>query len=147
MASTIGTQGSGATVRQAAADRTDTSGTGWVLFAGTMIALIGIINFIYGIAAIDNSRFYVGDASYVFSDLNTWGWFLLAVGIVQVAAGVGIWAGSNLARWIGIASAGVNALIQMFILPAYPLWALAVFAIDVLILYGLIAHGRRSAFD
>ena len=144
MASTIGTPGSGTAVRRAAAEQ-DETGPGWVLFAGTMIALIGVINFIYGIAAIDDSRFFVGDASFVISDLNTWGWFLLLVGIVQVAAGVGIWAGSNVARWIGIGSAGFNALIQMFILPAYPLWALAVFAIDVLILYGLLAHGRRSA--
>ena len=61
-------------------------------------------------------------------------------------AGLGIYAGSEAARWVGIASAAINALIQMFILPAYPLWALAVFAIDILILYGLIAYGgRRTA--
>jgi hypothetical protein len=145
MASTVGAGGSARTARAAASDRVDSSGTGWVLFAGLMIALIGVLNFVYGIAAIDDSRFYVGDASFVFSDLNTWGWFLLIVGIVQVAAGLGIWAGSGVAQWIGIASAAVNALIQMFILPAFPLWALAVFAIDVLILYGLLAHGRRAA--
>jgi hypothetical protein len=144
MASTVGSGPT--TARAASRDRAvDSPGSGWVTFAGTMIVLIGVINFIYGIAAIDNSRFYAADATYILSDLNTWGWFLLAVAITQVAAGVGIWMGSNAARWIGILSVSVNAIIQMFIIPAYPLWALTVFAIDVLILYGLIAHGRRAA--
>src|SRR5688572_29331934 len=78
MASSVGS-GPTTTARAAARDRSteaDDSGTGWVLFAGSMIALVGLINFIYGIAAIDNSQFYVGDAEFVISDLNTWGWFL-----------------------------------------------------------------------
>jgi hypothetical protein len=37
----------------------------------------------YGIAAIDNAHFYVANARYVFGDLNTWGWFLLALGVAQ----------------------------------------------------------------
>ena len=142
MASTVGSGPTSA--RATARDReVDSAGSGWVTFAGTMIVLIGVINFIYGIAAIDNSRFYVADATYILSDLNTWGWFLLAVSITQVSAGVGIFMGSNLARWIGIVSVSINAIIQMFIIPAFPLWALTVFAIDVLILYGLIAYGGR----
>ena len=149
MASTVGTPGAASTGRAGARERhaESSSGYGWVLFAGAMIALIGVLNFIYGIAAIDNSRFYASDVTYVISDLNTWGWFLLVVGIVQIASGVAIWAGSSVGRWIGIASAGVNALIQMFVLPAFPLWAITVFAIDVLILYGLIAYGGRRRAD
>ena len=143
MASTVGTGGPATTARAAARDRDSSAGAGWVLFAGSMIALVGVIKFIYGIAAIDDSRIYAADATFVLSGLNTWGWFLLVVGIVQVAAGVGIWTGSSLARWVGIVSAAVNAIVQMFIIPAFPLWALAVFAIDVLILYGLIAYGGR----
>lgn len=144
MASTVG---SGPTTARATArerDVADEAGAGWVLFSGAMIFLVGLINFVYGIAAIDNSQFYVGNAEYVVSDLNTWGWFLLVVAIVQVAAGVGIWMGSGLAVWIGIVSASINALIQMLIIPAYPLWAITVFAIDVLIIYGLLAYGRRT---
>ena len=144
MASTVGS-GPTSTARAAARDRgteVDYSGTGWVLFAGSMIALVGLINFIYGIAAIDNSQFYVRGAEFVISDLNTWGWFLLVVAVIQVAAGIGIWVGSGLAIWIGIISASINAFIQLLIIPAYPLWALAVLAIDILIIYGLLAHGK-----
>ena len=143
MASNVESEGA-TSARPRERDHDAGSGAGWVLFAGLMIALIGCLNIAYGIAAIDDSRFYVADATFVISNLNTWGWFLLVVGITQLAAGIGIWSGSSLARWIGIASASINAIIQMFILPAYPLWALAVFAVDVLILYGLIAHGRRA---
>jgi hypothetical protein len=131
-----------ATARASETART-TADTGWVLFAASMIGLIGVLNVCYGIAAIDDSRVYRGDTQYVIGELATWGWFLVVVGAVQFGAGIAIWAGSPVARWIGIASAAVNALVQMFILPAFPAWAIAVFAIDVLILYGLIAHWRR----
>jgi hypothetical protein len=65
-------------------------GQGWVLFAGIMILVVGLMNVIYGIAAIDNSTFFVQDARYVvLNDLNTWGWILLVVGIVQLVAACG----------------------------------------------------------
>src|SRR4051794_32900779 len=86
-----------APVRQARAESYDTEdrGYGWVLFAGTMIALVGTLNVIYGIAAISNSRFFVRDVTYVFSELNTWGWVLLCIGTVQFLAAFAIWAGSE----------------------------------------------------
>ena len=144
MASTVGSGPPTARATARERDVVDDAGSGWVFFSGAMIFLVGLINFVYGIAAIDNSQFYVRGAEFVISDLNTWGWFLVVVAVVQVAAGVGIWMGSGLAVWVGIVSASVNALIQMLILPAYPLWAIAVFAIDVLIIYGLLAYGRRQ---
>jgi hypothetical protein len=118
-------------------------GHGWVTFAGVMILIAGILNVIYGIAAIDNSSFYVGDARYILSDLNTWGWILLVVGAVQVIAAFAIWRGSEFGRWIGIGSASVNAIVQLLFIAAFPLAALAVFAIDILIIYGLVAYGGR----
>src|SRR3954471_5522440 len=123
-------------------------GYGWVVFAGTMLALVGTLNFIYGIAAVSNSKFYVRDVTYVISDLNTWGWFLLALGAIQLIAAFGIWTGSELAKWIGILSAGGNAIIQMLVLPGYPFLSLTLFTLDILVIYGLVAHGGRKArFD
>lgn len=128
-----------------APDRYDEEGTGWLAFAGIMIGIAGIMNIIYGIAAIDSANFYVNNAKYVVSDLNTWGWVMLVIGAVQFAAAFGIFAGSTWGRWIGIASASVNAMFQLFFLPSYPLLSLALFAIDILIVYGLVAHGGRRA--
>ena len=60
---------------------TNTRGEGWVAFAGIMILLAGVLNVIYGIAAIDGSAFFTDEGRYViFTDLNTWGWFILIVG-------------------------------------------------------------------
>jgi hypothetical protein len=119
-------------------------GYGWVLFAGTMLLIVGTLNVVYGIAAISDSKFYVRDAQFVISNLNTWGWFLVVVGAVQAVSALGIWAQAAGARWVGIISAGANAIIQMLAISAYPFLAISLFAIDILIIYGLLAHGRAT---
>jgi hypothetical protein len=119
-------------------------GYGWLMFAGTMLALAGTLNFIEGIAAVSKSHFFVGNAQYVFGDLNTWGWVVLCIGVIQGAAGVGILFRNQLARWVGIAAAGLNALAQLLFIQGYPFWSLALFSIDLLIIYGLVAYGGRS---
>jgi putative flippase GtrA len=116
---------------------------GWVMFAGTMLAIVSILNVVYGIAAIGNANFYVGNAQYVFSDLNTWGWVMVVLGAIQFTGACALFVGSAYGRWIGIASAGGNAIAQLLWIPAYPLLSIALFTIDVLVLYGLIAHGGR----
>jgi hypothetical protein len=123
----------------------DDVGGGWLLFAGVMLMIVGIMNFIGGIAAIDDANVYVGDAQFVFSDLATWGWVILITGTVQVLAAFGIWAGNELARWLGVGFASLNALAQLLLMPAFPLWSLSLFAVDILIIYGLIAYGGRQA--
>jgi hypothetical protein len=143
------TTSGGATSAQAS-DRYEAEGGGygWVVFAGTMLALVGTLNFIYGIAAVSNSKFFVRDVTYVISDLNTWGWFLLILGAIQFIAAFGIFTGSELAKWIGILSAVGNAIVQMLALPGYPFLSLAIFTIDILVIYGLVAHGgRKVALD
>jgi hypothetical protein len=140
MSSTVGA-GSG-TGRQADRTTSGGGGYGWVIFAGSMLAIVGTLNTIYGIAAISNSKFFVRDVTYVISDLNTWGWVLLCIGVVQLVSAFGIWGQVAGARWVGILSAGGNAIIQMLILPAYPFLALALFSIDILVIYGLLAYGR-----
>ena len=98
-------------------------------------------------AAIDNSRFFVQDTTYIFSNLNTWGWIILIIGALQLAAAFSIWAGGSFGRWFGIAAATVNAIAALLSIPAYPFWSLAIFAVDVLVIYGLSTYGgdRRIA--
>ena len=64
------------------------AGVGWVLFAGIMILIAGTLNVIWGIAAIGNSKFFTENATYILSGLNTWGWIVLVIGLVQFFAGV-----------------------------------------------------------
>jgi hypothetical protein len=121
-------------------------GTGWLVFAGIMMLIVGVLNVIYGIAAIDSSSFYVQDAQYVISDLNTLGWVVLVVGVVQLCAAFGIWRGGQIGRWIGIATASCNAILQLLFIASYPFLSLALFAVNLLVIYGLVAYGgRRNA--
>jgi hypothetical protein len=73
----------------------ETSPTDWLLFAGIMLALAGILNVIYGIAAIGDSSFFVNDTKYILSDLNTWGWIMLGLGALQIGAAMSTWKGGS----------------------------------------------------
>jgi hypothetical protein len=127
---------------RAAADRLDAGG-GWLTFAGILLMIVGIMNFIGGIAAIDDANFWVGDARFMFSDLNTYGWVITILGSVQVLVALGIWARNSFARWMGVLFASLNAIAQLLMIQAYPFWSLAVFSLDILIIYGLITYGGR----
>jgi hypothetical protein len=116
-------------------------GSGWVLFAGIMIVTIGVLNTIYGIAAIGDSKFFVADQKYILSGLHTWGWVMLILGVLQIVAAFSIWSGASFGRWFGIAVAVLNAIASFLALPAYPFWSLAVMTLDVLVIYGLAAYG------
>jgi hypothetical protein len=120
-------------------------GDGWMFFAGVMIMIVGFLNVIYGIAAIDDSTFFTGDNRFViFDSLNTWGWFFLIVGILQLFASFSIWNRNPYGRVIGIATASVNAMILLFTVNAFPFAAFMVFLVDVMIIYGLVVYGGRD---
>jgi hypothetical protein len=119
-------------------------GDGWVLFAGVMLLMVGCLNLIDGIAAVSNSKFFTANATYIISNLNTLGWVLIVLGTIQVLSSFGIWAKTPGVRWIGVTVAGLNAIAQLVFIPAYPFWSLALFTMDILIIYGLIAHGSRA---
>ncbi len=118
-------------------------GTGWVTFAGVMLLVLGTINFIEGIAAISNAHFFVANANYVISGLNTWGWVALCIGVIQWAIGLGVFARNQFSRWAGVFILALNSIAQLLMMPAYPFWSLCVFAIDILAIYGLIAYGQH----
>jgi hypothetical protein len=116
-------------------------GHGWVLFAGIMLMTLAVLNVIYGIAAIGDSHFFVHNTHYVFGSLNSWGWVTLLVGVFQGFAALSIWAGGRFGQWVGIGIACLSAIAALLSIPAYPFWSLAIFAVDVLIVYGLVAYG------
>ena len=77
-------------------------------------------------------------------DLRAWGWVVLILGLVQVLASIGVLAGNQAAHWFGVAVIGLNAIGQMFFIPAYPFWSLMIIAVDVVALWGLRAYGNRE---
>ena len=124
-------------------------GQGFVTFAGVMIMIAGVLNTIYGIAAIDKATFFTQNAKYVFADLRTFGWFVLVLGVIQIFAALSIWSGTSWGRWFGVASAGVNMILQMLWIPSAPFLALTILVLDILAIYGLLVYGgrRRAAIE
>jgi len=112
-----------------------------VLFAAILLGLSSIWNLFDGIAAIAGAHVYASNANYVFSNLNTWGWIVVFLGLLQAFAALALLSGSEFARWIGIVSAGLNAIGQLMFAPSYPVWSLAMFSVDILIIYGLAVYG------
>jgi uncharacterized membrane protein (DUF2068 family) len=120
-----------------------TQGAGWLTFAGIMVMLAGVLNVIWGIAAIDSANFFVEEERFIISDLNTWGWIILIIGAIQLFAAFSIWSGGQFGRWIGILGASLSAIGALLSIPGYPFWSLAVFGIDLLIIYGLTVYGGQ----
>jgi hypothetical protein len=125
-------------------DSYDVAGSGWLTFAATLLGLAGTFNIIDGIVGLSKSKFFTANATYVFSDLRTWSWIILFLGVLQLVAAFTLFGGSELARWFGIISASLNAIGQLMAAPGYPLWSLTMFSIDIVIIYALAVYaGHR----
>ena len=115
--------------------------TGWVIFAGVMMLLIGFLNFFYGLAAVLNDDVVVvGGQGAIIADLTTWGWVTMIIAVILVLTGGGLLTGAEWARWVGVFVVAVNAIEQVWIFPAAPLWAFIVILLDVVIIYNLTAR-------
>ena len=83
--------------------------TGWWIFAGILLTIAGVLNIIWGIAAIAESHFFTATgAHYVFSNLKTWGWITLILGVLELFAGFSLFAGGSYGRWFGMIAAGLR---------------------------------------
>jgi len=118
--------------------------SGWVTFAGVMLLIAGALNVIYGIAAIGDSKFFINDSKYILSNLNTWGWITLVIGVIQVLAAFSLWSGNLYGRIIAIGATGLGAIAALLSIPAYPLWSLAIFAIDIVIIHQIATRGTEG---
>jgi hypothetical protein len=95
----------------------DERGYGWVLFAGTLLLMLGTLNFIEGLAAINNSHFFVNNTHYIAGSLNTWGGVVLCIGVVEWCVGVGVFVKDQFSRWVGVMVLGLNAIVQLMMIP------------------------------
>jgi hypothetical protein len=117
---------------------------GWVTFAGVLLLIVGVLNVIYGIAAIGDSNFFINNSKYILSNLHTWGWVTLILGVLQLFAAFSLWAGGLYGRIVGIGAAGLSAIGALLSIPAYPFWSLAIFAIDIVIIHQIATRGTEQ---
>jgi hypothetical protein len=115
--------------------------SGWVTFAGVMLFIVGVLNVVYGIAAIGDSSFFVQDQKYILSNLNTWGWVTVILGLFQLVAAFSLWSGSLYGRIFAITAASLSAIGALLSIPAYPFWSLAIFAIDIIVIHQVAVYG------
>lgn len=124
--------------------------SGWIGFAGLLMIVIGGLDFFEGLIAVIRGQYYVLAANQiVVFDVSTWGWVMMIWGVIVVLAGLGLLAGSGWARWFTIIVAGLNIFIQLGFVGSsqYPLWALTVLALNVIVFFALTARwdeGRRG---
>jgi hypothetical protein len=120
-------------------------GVGRAVFVAVLLLLGGTLNIIYGIAAVGNAHFF-DNTQYVFSSLHTWGWITIIVGVIQLGAGFSLIGGGAFGRVIAIIAASIGALESLLSVGGtHPWWSLAIFALCLWILHGLIVFGEEDA--
>ena len=118
--------------------------TGWIAFAGVMMIIAGSLNVFYGIVAAVNDDWVVWtNRASVYLDIGDWGWVHIILGAIVLLAGFGVFSGNVLARTVGVIVASVSLLVNFLFIPAYPVWAITVIVVDVLVIWALTAHGRE----
>src|SRR3954465_14715126 len=118
-------------------------GVGRAAFAATLLLIAGTLNIIYGIGALDDANVFVGEKRFIFTDLNTMGWVLIVLGLIQLTGGFSLMAGNTYGRIIGIVGASLGAIGALLSIGgANPWWSLAIFFLCVWVVYGILVLGE-----
>ena len=117
-------------------------GAGRVLAAAMLLLIAGTVNIIYGIGALDDANIFVNDKRYIFTNLNTMGWVLIVLGVIQLTGGFSLFAGNTYGRVIGIIGGSLGAIAALFSIGGNdPWWSLAVFFLCIYIVHGIFVYG------
>jgi hypothetical protein len=120
-------------------------GAGRALFAATLLVIVGTLNIIYGIGALDGANIFVNDKRYILSDLNTMGWVLIILGVIQLGGGISLIAGNTYGRVIGLVGASLGAIGALLSIGGnYPWWSLAIFFLCIYIVHGIFIYGEEE---
>ena len=119
-------------------------GTGRAIFAAALLMIGGVLNIVYGIAAIGNSNFFDHSTHYLFGSLKTWGWITLIIGVLELLAAVSLTRGGDFGRYFAIVVGSLAAIDALLDIPAYPFWSIAVFGLSLWIVYGLTSPSPQG---
>jgi hypothetical protein len=122
--------------------------TGWrgvIVFAGTMMILLGSFHVMAGLVALFEEDYYLVTRSGLLVDLDftAWGWAHLILGLVVALGGVAVMSGKLWGQVVAVAVAMLSAIVNLAFMSAYPLWSVIMIALDVLVIYAVTAHGDR----
>ena len=120
-------------------------GTGRAAFAATLLLIVGVLNIIYGFGALDSANIFTDDQRFILTNLNTLGWVLIVIGVLQLTGGISLFAGNTYGRVIGLTAASLGAISALLSIGgAYPWWSLAVFALCIYIIHGIFIFGEEE---
>jgi hypothetical protein len=118
-------------------------GAGRVVFAAIVLLIVGFINVVYGIGALDDANYFVNDTRFVLNNLNTLGWILIILGVIQLTGGFSLMAGNVYGRVIGIVGGSLGAIGALFSIgQGNPWWSLAVLVLCVYVVHGIVVFGE-----
>jgi hypothetical protein len=118
-------------------------GAGRVVFAAILLMMIGVLNVIYGIGALDDANYFVGDTRFILNDLNTLGWVLIVLGLVQLTAGFSLMGGGTYGRVLGVTAGSLGAIGALLSIGGdNPWWSLSVFALCIFVVHGIVVYGE-----
>jgi hypothetical protein len=115
-------------------------GQNWAAFAGCLFLILGAFNLVDGVAALANDDYFKVD-ELLFGDLSMWGAIFLVVGALQLLTAFLVFRGNLAGALLGITLAGVNALVALLSVGAYPIWSLIIVALDGVVIYALTVYG------
>ena len=136
---------SNTTRERAATTEQRTGWTDWIGFAGAILLVNGIFTITEGLVALVGPDTYYGlvDGELFLFDVQGWGWWNLALGVLLILTSVSIVRGAMWARVVGVILAIASILVHMLLMPVQPWWSIIVIAIDLFIIYALMAHGSE----
>ena len=118
-------------------------GVGRVAFAGILLLMAGTLNILYGIGALDDANIFTDDKRYILTNLNPLGWVLIVLGLIQLTGGFSLMAGNTFGRVLGIVGGTLGAIGALLSIGgAYPWWSLAIFALCVYVVHGIMVYGE-----
>jgi hypothetical protein len=121
-------------------------GAGRAVFAATLLLIVGTLNIIYGIGALDDANVLVNDHRLVLTNLNTLGWVSIVLGVIQLTGGISLISGNTWGRLVGIIGASLGAIGALLgIGGAYPWWSLCIFFLCIYIVHGIFIYGEERA--
>jgi hypothetical protein len=116
------------------------------VFAALLLLLVGTINIIYGIGALDDANVFVNDHRYILTNLNTLGWVLIILGVIQLTGGISLIGGGTYGQVIGIIAGTLGAIGALLSIGGnYPWWSLGVFVLCVYIVHGIVVYGEDAS--
>ena len=145
MAGTTSMSGGGEAPRQYTEDTEVTGWVGWIVFAGTMMMILGVFHMFEGVIALFRHTQIAFPASglTVQVSYSQWGWLQLLAGVLVFFAGLGLFTGRMWARTVGVILVSISALINFAWANLFPFWSLTLLAIDFFVIYAIIAHGSE----